>query len=278
MKRRSLLKGMAAASLGPVLTSCSKDSDTANKRMLDSIGIQLYTVRDLMEIDVPNTLSQLANIGYREMEFAGYFNHPPKEIRLFLDDFGLIAPSVHTNTQSMRETPEQLIDASIDIGHEYIVLAGLRPEERATLDDYYRHVDLITSFAEKCQAGGLQFAYHNHAYEFQELEGIRPIDLLLAEVDPLLMQLEIDFYWVIKAGVDPMEYLEKYPGRFPLCHVKDMAKDGSMADVGDGEVNFSELFSHNLAGLKHFFVENDYPIDSMTSAEKSYSYLSKLNF
>ena len=83
MKRRSLLKGMAAASLGPVLASCSIDSDTANKRKLDKIGIQLYTVRDLMEIDVPNTLSQLANIGYREMEFAGYFNHSPKEIRLF---------------------------------------------------------------------------------------------------------------------------------------------------------------------------------------------------
>ncbi len=278
MKRRSLLKGMAVASLGPVLASCSTDSNTTDKRKIDNLGIQLYTVRDLMEINLPNTLSQLANIGYREVEFAGYFNHSPKEIRLLLDDLGLIAPSVHTNTQSMRESPEKLIEASIDVGHKYIVLAGLRPEERATLDDYYRHVDLITSFAEKCQAAGLQFAYHNHAYEFQDLEGVRPIDLLLTEIDPLLMQLEIDFYWVIKAGVDPIEYLEKYPGRFPLCHVKDMAVDGSMADVGDGRINFSKLFSYDLSGLKHFFVENDYPVDSMTSAEKSYSHLSKLNF
>ncbi|MAD91710.1 MAG: xylose isomerase [Gammaproteobacteria bacterium] len=269
---------MAAASLGSVLASCTPKVNVDSKRNHENLGIQLYTVRDLMAIDVPNTLSQLANIGYREMEFAGYFKHSPKEIRLFLDDYGLRSPSMHTNTQSMLEIPDQLIEDSLVVGHKYIVLAGLRPEERATLDDYRRHVDLINSFAEKCHAAGLQFAYHNHAYEFEYLEGFRPIDLLLSETDPSLMKVEIDFYWVIKAGVNPIEYFEKYPGRFPLCHVKDMANDGSMTDVGAGEIDFRTLFSSSLPGLKHFFVEHDDPIDSMLSASSSYSHLSKLDF
>ncbi|MDG2107185.1 MAG: TIM barrel protein [Woeseiaceae bacterium] len=277
MKRRDLLKGIAAISVSPALASCAP-KEKAPIRILDKVGIQLYTVRDRMVDDVLNTLTQLASIGYREMEFAGYFDHSPKEIKLFLDDLGLTSPSAHTNTQSMRETPEQLIEAALVVGHQYIVLAGLRPEERITLDDYRRHVDLINGFAEQCHEAGLKFAYHNHAYEFENLDGIRPMDLLLAETESSLMQVEIDFYWAVKAGVNPISYFEKYPGRFPLCHVKDMAPDGSMVDVGAGEIDFSALLAASQSGLRHYYVEHDYPVDSLASAKNSYSSLSKLEF
>tara|TARA_B110000444_G_C18778036_1_gene565983 strand:- start:403 stop:1254 length:852 start_codon:yes stop_codon:yes gene_type:complete len=283
MKRRELLKGMAAISVSPILTSCAPAEKAATKRRLDKVGIQLYTVRDRMAADVPDTLAQLADIGYQEVEFAGYFDHSPKDIRTFLDDLGLSAPSAHTMLQPMRETPEQLIENALVVGHQYIVLAGLRPEERTTLDDYRQHANLINEFAEQCHAAGLKFAYHNHDYEFGNLDGIRPMDLLLAETEPSHMQVEIDLYWIKKAGVDPFSYFEKHPGRFPLCHVKDMAADGSMVDVGAGGIDFSALFAaSDLSGFRHYYVEHDHEhgdaVDTLESAANSYSAVSKLEF
>jgi len=279
MKRRELLKGLAAASVSPMLTSCAAEEKAATQRQLDKVGIQLYTVRDRMAADVPDTLAQLADIGYWEVEFAGYFDHSPKEIRMFLDDLGLSSPSAHTMLQPMRETPEQLIEDALTVGHQYLVLGWLRPEERATLDDYRRHVELINGFAEQCHTAGLKFAYHNHDFEFEKLNGMRPMDLLLAETEPSHMQVEIDLYWINKARADPFSYFEEHPGRFPLCHVKDMATDGSFADVGAGEIDFSALFSaSDLAGFRHYYVERDDAVDTLASAANSFSAVSKLEF
>lgn len=279
MKRRELLKGMAAMSLSPVLASCAQEEKIATKRTLDKVGIQLYTVRDRMAADVPDTLRQLANIGYSEVEFAGYFDYSPAEIRTFLDDLGLSSPSAHTLVQPMRDMPEQLIEAALTVGHEYLVLGWLRPEERATLDDYRQHVGLINGFAEQCHAAGLKFAYHNHDFEFEALDGMRPIDLLLAETEPSHMQVELDLYWINKAGADPFAYFEKHPGRFPLCHVKDMATDGSFADVGSGQIDFRALFAASeQAGFRHYYVERDDAPDSLASAANSFSVISKMVF
>ena len=248
-------------------------------RRLGNIGIQLYTVRDQMAVDVPGTLQRLAEIGYREVEFAGYFDHSPEEIRLFLDDLGLSSPSAHTSLQTLRETPEQLIEAALTIGHEYLVLGWLRPEERTSLDDYRRHAELINSFAEQCHVAGLRFAYHNHDFEFENLDGMRPMDLLLAETDPSSMQVELDLYWIKRAGADPFAYFTKHPGRFPLCHVKDMAADGSFADVGSGEIDFAPLFAASeLAGFQHYYVERDDPADSLSSAATSFAAISEIEF
>ena len=279
MKRRDILKGMAAMSVSPMLTSCTQEEEVATKRRLDKVGIQLYTVRDQMAADVPGTLAKLADIGYQELEFAGYFDHSPQEIRTFLDDLGLSAPSAHTLLQPMSEIPEQLIEAALTVGHEYIVLGWLRPEERASLDDYRRHVKVINVFAEQCHLAGLKFAYHNHDFEFETLDGMRPMDLLLAETDPSRMQVELDLYWITKAGADPFAFFKQHPGRFPLCHVKDMAADGSFADVGAGEINFGEIFAESrLAGFRHYYVERDDATDPLASAANSFSAVSELEF
>lgn len=279
MKRRELLSGMAAMSVSPMLASCAREEEMAAKRTLEKVGIQLYTVRDRMAADVPDTLRRLADIGYSEVEFAGYFEHSPAEIRAFLDDLGLSSPSVHTLLQPMRDMPEQLIEAALTIGHEYLVLAWLRPEERTTLDDYRRHLELINSFAEQCHAAGLKFAYHNHDFEFENLDGMRPMDVLLAGTDSSRMQVELDLYWINKAGADPFAYFENHPGRFPLCHVKDMAADGSFADVGSGQIDFRALFfASEQAGFRHYYVERDDAPDSLASAANSFSVISKLEF
>lgn len=265
-------------SMGSLLASCSEEAAT-KKRRLQNVGIQLYTVRDQMAVDVPRTLQRLAEIGYREVEFAGYFDHTPAEIRALLDDTGLLSPSAHTLLQPMRDTPEELIESALTVGHEYIVLGWLHPDERTSLDDYRQHAELINVFTEQCHSAGLKFAYHNHDFEFESMDGIRPMDLLLAETDPSRMWVELDLYWINKAGADPFAYFEKHPGRFPLCHVKDMDDDGSMADVGSGTIDFVALFAASeLAGFQHYYVERDDATDTLASAANSFFAVSGLEF
>ena len=279
MKRRTFIQGAAAVAVSPWLSSCGGEPETAAGKKLERIGIQLYTVRNQMAEDVPGTLQAIAEIGYDEVEFAGIFDHTPEEVRGFLDALGLVSPSAHIGLDDIRNTPEQLIEAAQTLGQKHLVLGWLAPEERGTLDQYRSHVDLVAGFAEQCRDAGLQFAWHNHDFEFEALEGQVPMDLILDNTDPELVQVELDFYWTTLAGADPFAYFERYPGRFPLCHVKDMAADQSMADVGDGTIDFAALFAaSDQAGLKHYFVERDDSQDPLTTAARSYKAVSELRF
>ncbi len=279
MKRREVLTGLAGLSLAPWLASCAREEEPVPGRTLSNIGIQLYTVRDQMAIDVRTTLTALAEIGYKEIEFAGYFDHSPAEIRTMLDDLGLTSPSAHAPIDMLRDAPETVIETWLEIGHEYVVMPWLTPEQRDTLDKYRAHAEIFNEFAELCTPAGLTFAYHNHEFEFEPIDGVLPMDLLLSEVDASLMQVELDFYWTAFAGIDPFEYFEKHPGRFPLCHVKDMAEDRSMADVGAGTIDFASLFAASeQAGLKHYFVERDDATDSLASAANSFAGVSAIEF
>lgn len=279
LRRREFLLGAAAISSTFVTAPGKLMAAEATKRQLDKIGIQLYTVRDRMSTDVPGTLEKIASIGYDEVEFFDYFGLPAAEIRKYIDDAGLVTPSTHISLANMRDTPEQTIEAALTIGHDYIVLGWIAPEERTSLDDYRAHADLSNSFAEQCRTAGLQYAYHNHDFEFVAIEGIRPIDLFLKETDSELVQMEMDLYWITKGGGDPFEFFDKYPGRFPMCHVKDMNPDGSMADVGDGKIDFAGIFAASeQAGFQHYFVERDDPPDSLISAARSYAATAKLEF
>lgn len=279
MKRRTILKGAAALAVAPWLSACGGESKPANGKRLERIGIQLYTVRDQMAEDVPGTLQALAEIGYDEVEFAGYFDHTPGEIRGFLDATGLVSPSAHVRLDDIRDTPEQLIETAQTLGQDYLALGWLAPEERVTLDDYRRHIDLVAGFGEKCRDAAIQFAWHNHDFEFEALEDQRPMDLILDSTDPQLVQVELDLYWITKAGADPFEYFERYPGRFPLSHVKDMAADASMADVGDGTIDFAAIFAKSdLAGIKHYYVERDDSKETLKTAARSYKAVSELTF
>lgn len=279
MKRRTLLKGTAALAVSPWLSACGGAMDDETGNSLERIGIQLYTVRDRMAEDVPGTLQRIAEIGYDEVEFAGYFDNTPAEIKGFMDALGLDSPSAHVSIDDIRGSSEQLIETAQTLGNRYIVLGWLAPDVRGTLDDYRGHIDLVAGFAEQCRAAGLQFAWHNHDFEFIELEGQVPMDMILDRTDAELVQVELDFYWTAKAGVDPLGYFERHPGRFPMCHVKDMAADTSMADVGDGTIDFASLFAASeLAGLEHYYVERDDATDTFASATNSYKAVSELKF
>lgn len=235
-------------------------------------GLQLFTVRAAMAQDVPGTLARIAAVGYREVEFAGYFDTPPARIRRVLADNGLAAPAAHLNVApaALRDSPAQWIDAAAEAGHRFLVLPWLDVQERRTLDQYRALADTMNVFAELCRAAGLAFAYHNHDFEFAALDGVPPFDLLMQRCDPDLVGFELDLYWAVHAGRDPRAVLAQYPGRFPLCHVKDRAPGGAMADVGAGTIDFAAIFASPDAAFRHYFVERDDAPDGLASAAASF--------
>lgn len=279
INRRDFLKTSASAALGGLLMhKVPLNAAEKGTQSLDKIGVQLYTVRDLMKADFAGTLEKVAKVGYQEVEFAGYFDNKPEDVRKLLDGLGLTAPAVHVGIDLLRDKLEATLETAKIIGHQYIVCPWLAPPDRA-LEKYKEHAALFNKVGEACQKAGFQFAYHNHDFEFEAQDGKIPYDLLLAETDPKLVQMELDLFWIRKGGHDPLAYFEKHPGRFPLCHVKDMTEDEKMVEVGAGKIDFAQIFSHSKhAGLKHYFVEHDNPGDALKSIAASYQHLKKLKF
>jgi len=254
----------------------------AKGRKLSKVGLQLYTVRRELEKDFEGTLAKVAALGYNEVEFAGYFNHTPQQVRAVLTKNNLAAPSVHALAGVLRNNLQQTIDAAKTIGHQYVVCAYLLPEERKSLDDYKRLVDLFNEVGGRLNQAGLQFCYHNHDFEFTAIDDKIPYDLLLAGTDPKTVKMELDLYWITKAGQSPLKYFSAHPGRFPLVHVKDMDATPKkfFTEVGRGTINFREIFADSeKAGIKHYFVEQDEtPASPFESIKMSIDYLKLLEF
>jgi sugar phosphate isomerase/epimerase len=243
---------------------------------LGAIGIQAYTVRFAMQRDVPGTLAALAAIGYREVELAGLFDRTAAEMRKMLDDAHLVAPSSHVPL--LTSNWSKVIDDAKTLGQQYVVCPFIDQADR-TVDGYKRIAARFNQFGEQAKKSGLQFAYHNHDFEFDTVGGIVPYDLLLAECDATLVQMEVDIFWMVKGGRDPIKYFAAHPGRFPMVHAKDMTKSGEMVDVGKGAIDFAAIFRHSAeAGLTHVFVEHDEPPAPLDDARVSYTYLRQLNY
>jgi sugar phosphate isomerase/epimerase len=247
---------------------------------LGAVGLQLYTVRTLMQQDFEGTLAQVAQIGYREVEFAGTFGRSARDVRAILDRLGLRAPSTHLSKEALEREPDRVLDDCATIGHRYVCIAWVNEAERRTVESWKGVAEAFNRIGERCRRAGLQFAYHNHDFEFGLLEGKSLYDRLLAETDPALVQLELDLYWITKGGADPFAYFAQYPGRFPLVHVKDSAgpPDHRMVDVGRGTIDFRRIFAQRHAGIRHFFVEHDRPADPLASIRTSFEYLKPLEF
>ena len=284
----------------------------------DKIGLQLYSIPHLLNEDFAGTLKMLAELGYKELEFAGpyahspqqvredsilakifglqdsgYYSHSPAELRALLDDLGLAAPSAHAALKTLQENLGEVLEAAQIVGHQYIVCEFLKAR---TLDTYKESAMLFNQIGTRCQAAGIQFAYHNHSFEFEEMEGQIPYDVLLQETDPGLVGMELDLFWLKVGGADPLDYFARYPGRFPIVHLKDMAAEmevinhwgafedsetirrifANLADVGHGIIDFGRILARaEQAGIKHTFVEYDFPADELGFAQRSYYYLAQ---
>lgn len=265
--RRQFIGSVLAASAG----GCAPPVGTAESASTRVPGIQLYTVRDAMANDVEGTLQAIAGIGYRAVEFAGYHGHPPPEIRAMLRRFDLAAPSTHVDPMAARSDPAAAAGVAAEVGHDYAVIAWLPPDTRSTADDYRAWADACNRLGEACRAAGLRAAYHNHDFEFEALSGSVPFDILMKRTDPELVDFELDFYWVRKAGLAIDDVLGRAPERFALAHIKDFASDGEMVDVGRGTIDFRAILAGPAAaGIRHCFVEHDQPADPFRSAAYSH--------
>jgi sugar phosphate isomerase/epimerase len=260
------------------------------------IGLQLYTVRDAMQKDPADTLAQVAAMGYNSLEGATYtgtqkfYGMEAKDFAALLKKNKLVMPSSHyrlgeekTNGQDVKGTIlhdwDKAVEDAKTVGIKYMVCAFLSPAERGDLNHYKYIAEQLNKAGERCKKSGVQLCYHNHDFEFAAQDGKLPYDILLNDTDPNLVKMEMDIYWVEKAGKDPVTLINQHPGRFPLWHVKDMdnTSDKAFTEVGNGTINFKRIFAQaNKAGLKYFFVEQDKtPGSPFDSIKKSISYIKK---
>lgn len=274
---------------GSFLSACaSGTASSAGGRLpggviqANPLGVQLYTVRDQLATDFEGTLRKVAEIGFSEFEFAGYYDRSPAQVRALLDELDVRAPSAHLGLNLFRADIDKLIGDANVIGHRYLVVPSANGR---TADGWKQLAADFNLYAEKVARAGMRFGYHNHAAEFADLGGgTTAYDILLQETDPGLVDFELDLYWAVRGGQDPVAMFARSPGRFKLFHVKDMAdRSGSqaMAPVGEGEIDFAAIFAAaEQAGVQHYFVEHDnaaeYPAGSLASIATSYRNLRRL--
>lgn len=277
--RRDFLKNITLAS-GVLATTSLRAGGESAKPKKKKIGIQLYSLRDVIGSDVPGTLAAISKIGYNSIEPYGFdgsfYKYPAKDFRKMCLDLGMVISGTHCGITV--ENAPLYADKAAEAGLEYLILPsfGGRPEK--TLDDYKKVALEMNQIGEITKKSGITFGYHNHNHEFRTIEGQLPYDTLLAETDPGLVTFEMDIFWVVKGGQDPLHYFDKYAGRFQLWHVKDMGNDGESCIVGNGHINFKDLMKHSKqAGLKRIVYEQEaYSEGSSTyCAEQSYKYIQK---
>lgn len=301
--RRKFIKTAGLMTAGAILTpgfACKPGKKNETKNSLDEevkkdVGIQIYTLRNQIDESLEKTLEKVAEIGYSWIEAFGYENgkilgKTPVEFKKLVNDLGMTMPSIHSVTEVSSGTGKSAILDAMKVtiedaktaGAKYLVYAYLEEEERDSLDDYKRHADLFNSFGELCNDAGLQFAYHNHDFEFMNFDGVKPYDYLLENTDPDLVKMELDLYWIKKAGEDPVEYFKKHPGRFELWHVKDMepGEEKYFAEVGHGVIDFKRIFDEReTAGMEYFFVEQDESRrEPLESIRMSFNYLNNAEY
>ncbi|MCA0235389.1 MAG: TIM barrel protein [Bacteroidetes bacterium] len=259
------------------------------------LGIQLWSVRDDMGKDPAGTIKALAKMGYKEVEGFGYgegkmFGMPYKDFVMLLKDNGISMPSSHVmftsasydaSTKSLNDASKKAIDDAVSGGQKYIVCPYMADPDRLIID---KMIPVYQAAGEYANKAGIRFGYHNHNFEFEKRgpDNRLLIEWLLHEVDPKLMAMEMDIYWVRKAMHNPLDWFRLYPGRWELCHAKDMAnteKQDSI-EVGDGVIDFNEIFKQSkLAGLKYYIIElENYVTTPMQGAERSLQGFKKLVF
>jgi sugar phosphate isomerase/epimerase len=291
MNRRTFLETASTVTAATLLTS--RFGWAAGDHKIDKVGLQLYTVRDLMKGDFDGTIAKVAQIGYKEVEFAGYFGRTGQQVRAVCDKNGLAAIATHVQYDELDDKFPAVVETSKAIGLEYIVCPWIPEDLRKSPDIWKQAAAKFNHCGELSKKAGMQFAYHNHWFEFLPVDGKLPYDQLLKECDPNLVKMEMDLCWITAAGGDPVKYFNLYPGRFPLVHVKDLktlpkitaggaqnyGDTVDLTEVGSGLIDWKKIFAQSeKAGIKHYIVEHDHPKQPFDSIAKSYDYLNKLRW
>ncbi len=305
--RRIFLQQSGVVALGGlVLPHVGRAAKFFDNKKAIPIGLQLYTMGNLMTSDTKDTLQKLAAIGYKEVESAGsqkgnFYGYKPKEFAAMVKDAGMHWRSAHVGgapftmeqimkmaknaedsarikmyMEKMKDAPkplnladnyQQLADDAAEGGLSYLVCSSIPV---STIDEIKTAVEVFTKSGEACKKNGIQFAYHNHVTEFDNVEGVRPFDYILNHTDKDLVKMELDLGWATKAKQDPVELFKLHPGRYPLWHVKDLGKTTmEPVEVGAGIIDFTRIFDDaKESGMKYFFVEQDgapHPLEDVTN-------------
>jgi sugar phosphate isomerase/epimerase len=305
LNRRKFLAGSGAFALGALVLPKMASAFFAEAGT-HPIGLQLFTLFNVIDADVKGNLKKVADIGYKEVESAfskqpGYYGMKPKEFASLCAELGLSWKSHHVlgapfkmpkgmkmpvgadgkpmtlpaHMRNLKDDMQSLVDEAAEGGIPYLVCANIPTE---TLDEIKSSVEILNKTGELCKKAKIQLCYHNHDMEFKDVEGKTPYHLLLEGTSADLVKMELDLAWATKAGVDPVTLFKAHPGRFPLLHVKDISKDfQTLEPVGEGVVDFKHIFANaKLAGVKHYFVEHDMPKDAYASIATSYKNLRAL--
>ena len=301
IKRRNFLHSACIMATGALLIpqlDCNNPVKTTTKAgetvqptvvtpSLDKFGIQLYTLRDVIPENPKETLKTLSTYGFNQIEgYEGeqgmFWGMANTDFKSYLSDLGLNMVSSHCD---INKDFEQKAAQAAEIGMEYLICPWLGPQ--TSKENWQKVTDKLNACGEICKKNGIRFAYHNHDYSFKSFSGMIPHDFMMDNTDPALVDFEMDIYWVVTGGADPIEYLQKYPNRFRLCHVKDRLKTATAdekkatCNLGTGQIDFPKILKVAQAnGMKHYIMEQEnYPDGSpMEAAKIGAAYLKKLVF
>jgi sugar phosphate isomerase/epimerase len=314
--RRKFLQGSAVATAGLLLPSLTQASK--KKR---SLGVQLFTMPKMVSNDLRGTLQLISKTGYKEVEFFGpydfsaqetidawkpsadflgikknaFYGYPVTEVKNMLDDLELSAPSAHGDLLTLRKNLQPAMKAFQQLEVKHVVVPTLpQQKEKRTLADYENLAAEFNALGQKMMDYGIRLGYHNHGYEHTVVDGKIPLEVLLNNTDARWVSFEMDVFWITAAGADPIDFLQRFPRRFKMMHVKSATEqvrfsaDGStpdqwvslfpkMADPYEGVFDIKGILREgSISGVEHFYLEHDFAKDVPTTLKKSFEYLNKL--
>lgn len=296
---------LAAAGQGILGTLAAPAFARASRPAPPAYGLQLFTLFDVLDADVTGTLQQVARIGYRDLQSSyskqgGIYGMTPRTFAAAVNELGMTwsshhvpggprkvdpkaaprldasgKPRVYGKSLNLRDNLHEIIDYIADGGPRYLVCAGVPTD---TLADVHAAIEMLNRAGEACARAGLMLSLHNHEAEFKPLGDTTPYELLLRGISPDRLTMELDIGWAVKAGVDPVALFKRYPGRFGLWHVKDIdARSMLPTALGEGMIDFRPIFAHAAtAGMRHYYVEHDFPADPIASITSSVRYLKRI--
>lgn len=286
-KRREFLKLTGNIATGLVLAPLGCKLMNKESGDIKNFGLQLYTLRDVLPNDPKGVLKEVSLYGYKQIEsYEGpkgmFWGMSNTEFKNFMDDLGMAIVSSHCD---INKDFQKKVDEAVAIGMKYLICPSVAAQQ--TVDDYKKLAAQFNQCGEICKKAGIRFAYHNHDHDFKMVEGQLAQDIYMQNTDPALVDFEMDIYWVVTAGEDPVKWFEKYPNRFPLCHIKDRKKNVPLSDhdasciVGQGQIDFTTILKAGQKnGLQYYIVEQE-RYDNTTplqAAREDAAYLKKLKF
>ena len=266
LNRRDFLKTTGTLTSGLLIarSAFSMDEPFTSNAAIKKFGLQLYSLRDDLPKDPKGVLKQVASFGYKQVEsFEGkqgmFWGMTNKEFKKYMDELGMTIVSSHCNMNTDFETKAAHAG---EIGMKYLICPYLGPQK--SIDDYKKAAEKFNACGDICKKNGLRFAYHNHGYSFNAIDGVLPQDVMMQNTDATLVDFQMDIYWVVTAGADPIAWINKYPGRFKLCHIKDRKKGAdakdtdASTDVGTGGIDFKKILkTASGKGMQYYIVEQE---------------------